>query len=154
MSKIYKLAEMIVKDDKMSNEEIIETLAESIGKDEKEVYRKLYEDAYGKTLTLPLAEDKVKAMSVSDNSDRPNGQKWSYEQTVEAGSKIGINWQEVPKAEWYFVMNMMYSDYYCTAKYAEKQLDPTFFAHLAKDWIYDDDAPEEKTYLYVMNVLC
>lgn len=119
-----------------------------------DVYKSLYEKAYGHEITRELADTWVKSLEVSDGSDRGNGMKWSYEATTEAGNKIGIDWREVTKCEWYVVMNMMYSDYYRSAKYAEKQNDAMFFAHMAKDWIYDEDAPEDKLYRYYFAVIC
>lgn len=152
-NKLKELTDMIVKDGKMSSEEVITKLTDAIENDVCDVYCQMYESAYGKQLNKTLAEKLVRKMPVTDSSERSDGQKWSYEQTTDVGNKIGINWAEVPKCEWYFVMNMYYSDTYDTAKYAEKQNDAMYFAHLAKDWCYDEDAPADKTYRYVMKVL-
>lgn len=140
----------------MTPSEVIEYIGEKMesGKKADEVYKCLYEKVYGKTISRSLADMWVNSMTVTDDSERKNGMKWNYDTCTEVGNKIGIDWTSVSKCEWYCVMNMMYSDYYNSARYAEKQNDPIFYAHLAKDWVYDSDISENKTYLYYFGVVC
>ena len=157
MCKISELAESIIKSDKMSASEVIEFIGEQMetGATTSEAYHKLYEKVYGKIITREVADAWVRSMSIPDNTDRNTGMKWSLDTTTEVGNKININWHEIDKVEWYCVMNMMYADYWCVAKYAEKQDDAMFYAKLAKAWFYDDDIEdiESKTYKYYFDVV-
>jgi len=153
--KLEHLALNIMKNDKMSSEAIIKHLASGYDEDIdcQQEYKDLYEAAYGERITKELAEEWVKAMKVTDGSDRMNGQKWTSEQTYEVGSKIGIDWNVCSKTDFYIVMNMMYSDNYKTAKSVGLSEDPIFFARLAKDWLCDEDAGKNKLYNYYFNVI-
>lgn len=156
MCKISTLSERIINENKMTPAEVIDFIGEKMehGKKADEVYKCLYERAYGKVISRSLADMWVSSMAVTDESERKTGLKWNYDTCIEVGSKVGINWSEVSKCEWYAVLNMVYSDYYSTARYAEKQNDPIFYAHLAKDWVYDSDIDEDKTYNYYFSVVC
>lgn len=125
------------------------------GAKSSDVYCSLYEEAYGKIITREVADCWVKSMDITDETDRPNGMKWSYDTAVEVGNKIGINWKEIDKVEWYCVLNMMYSDYYCVAKSFDLQDDYMYYAKSAKAWFYDNDVADvnAKTYNYYFHVL-
>lgn len=156
-NKLIRLAENIIKDGKMSADTIMKHFAESLcececGEMEKE-YKYLYEDAYGHKLSKDIAEDWVRSMAVPDGSVGENGQKWSMDSTTEHGNKLNIDWSRHNKIDFYVVMNMMYSDYYKTAKALGMQEDSMFFARLAKDWLCDEDAHENKLYRYYFEVV-
>lgn len=147
---------MLVKNGKITYEKATEYLIDAL-KNNKEycsIYKCMYEDFYGKTICKELAEKWVKSMAITDGSDRENGQKWTIEQTSEVGNKIGIDWNKITKIDWYSAMNMVYSDFYGVAKYAEKQSDVTFFAKMAKSWLNDEDVGENKLYNYYFKVIC
>lgn len=154
MSKLESLSLALLKDGKIQAETIIKKLANAIdeGIDVADEYRELYEMAYGTSITKELAESWVKSMSVVDN-EQADGQKWTVDQCYEVGNKIGMDWNKHSRWCWYVVMNMMYSDYFKTARYVEKIGDPVFFAHLAKDWLEDDDVIENKLYNYYFSLV-
>jgi len=141
VSKISKLAESIIKSDKMTTSEVIEYIGNLMeqGYSTDESYRMLYEKAYDKVLTKEVADEWVKSMSIPDMSDRSTGMKWSCEQTTDVGNKINVNWKDIDKVEWYIVMNMMYSDFYQVFKTIERQDDAILYGRMAKAWLYDDD---------------
>lgn len=103
--------------------------------------------AYGKTVTKELADEWVKSMDVTDGSGRADGMKFPYEKAAEIGSSIGIDFQRMPKTDWYVALNMAYSDHFATARKFHHEDDPMFFASMAKDEWCDDDDVKEKTLL-------
>lgn len=77
---------------------------------------------------------------------KPMGQQWSGPQIKEYITSKGISENCVEK--WYLVMNMVYNDYYDTAKTFGHLNDVEFFYHLAKDFIEDPDAKPLKVEKY------
>lgn len=152
---IEHLALNILKNNKMSAEQIITHLSSAIDEEitPSQEYKDLYESAYGETITPDTLVDWVKCMAVTDGSDRENGQKWSVEQCTEIGNKLNVDWNKWSKYEWYAVMNMMYSDCYRTAKAFNLESDPMFYGRLAKDWLCDEDSGENKLYNYYFDVI-
>lgn len=154
MSKLYDLVMSIQKTEKMSEDALIKHLVEAIEQEEscEDEYRDLYEEAYGEKINKELAEIWVKSMDKVDDS-QPDGQHWTVDQCYDVGNKVSVDWNKWNKWEWYCVLNMMYSDYYKTAKVLGMQDDPMFFARLGKDWLCDSDAGENKLYNYYFNVV-
>lgn len=85
---------------------------------------------------------------------------WTIEQTTKIGKEIGINFDEWKFNIYTFnyVMNMMRADYYSEFKkmfvtsplMKQTILDsPTFYAHMAKAWLEDEDAPADKALWYI-----
>lgn len=89
-------------------------------------------------IELPEAEAIVKAM-------RPKGQMWTYNQIHDYIKTQGI---ESDCIDWYLVMNMVYNDYYNTARKYGMQGDTEFYFSLAKDFITDPDAGKHKVEKY------
>lgn len=89
---------------------------------------------------IPLADAEriVKSM-------RPRGQNWSYEQVKDyiASKEIEDNC-----VAWYLVLNMVYNDYYETAKTFGFQNDVEFYFSLARDFINDPDGRPYKVEKY------
>lgn len=81
-----------------------------------------------------------KAAAGFKNKDGTTGAHWKYEDAEEVAHKHNIEASEIP--EFYFVLNMMYSDY---AKQSRTVED---YAELAMDFIDDKDAPPDKTARY------
>lgn len=121
--------------------------------DRRELYRAIYEHAYGHKLNDRAAKQWVKSMAVTDGSGAGSGEHWSESETYAVGQKIGIDWNIVNRWEWYAVLNMMYSDYYKTAEHFGMADKPEFFARLAKDFIHDKDASAGKVYRYYISVI-
>ena len=96
-----------------------------------------------------LAEAIVKEMAVTDNSGRETGEKWTMEETTEAGRKAGVDFNIVKECEYYLVMNMFYSDYHAVMH--KHGLDSyIIYAELAYAWFTDEDAKENKTVNYFL----
>lgn len=85
---------------------------------------------------------------------------WTIEQTTKVAQDIGIdfnNWK-FNIYTFNFVMNMMRADYYAEFKkmFATSPLmkqtivdSANFYAHLAKAWLEDEDAPTDKVLKYI-----
>lgn len=158
MNKLISLSEMIIKENKMSAIDIMKHFAKALshcecGEMETE-YQCLYEEAFGKKINREIAEEWVRSMDIPDDIEAKDGQRWTMDNTAEYGNKVNLDWSYVSKIDFYIVMNMMFSDYYKTAKSMEIEDDPMFFARLAKDWLYDADASENKLYKYYFEVVC
>ena len=85
---------------------------------------------------------------------------WTLDETTKVGKDIGIDFDKwrFNTYTFNFVMNMMRADYYSefkkmfTTSPLMKQtiLDsPSFYAHLAKAWLDDEDAPKDKAIKYI-----
>lgn len=151
---LKKLTIDIKKDGKITADELSTMMAELIEEEytPEEIYKTVYEKAYGSALNKHLAECWVHEMSVTDGSDREDGEMWTCEQTTDVGNKVGIDWNVISKSDWYAVLNASYSDFYKTAKKFGHEDDPLFFAGLAKDfWICDDDVKGKTPFSYYFN---
>lgn len=93
--------------------------------------------------------DKETAMEWVEHMEDKDGVKggmYSWHQTQQYGRNLGIIGEE-RLVEFYAVMNAMYSDFHAVGK--KFGVDkPEFYAHLAKCWIEDPDAVEDKTQMY------
>lgn len=85
---------------------------------------------------------------------------WTLEQTTKVGKDIGIDFDKWDYNTFTFnyVMNMMRADYYnefkkmFTSSPLMKQTivdSPNFYAHMAKAWLDDEDAPKDKVIKYI-----
>ncbi|MBP5698837.1 MAG: hypothetical protein J6W96_04865 [Alphaproteobacteria bacterium] len=83
--------------------------------------------------TKETAEYVVSRMS---NKDGTTGEHWNYETTMKVMDG------DFNEADWYYVLNMIYSDYYKSGR-----SDETYIG-LAKDFMDDKDAPEGKAKRY------
>ncbi|MBQ0112120.1 MAG: hypothetical protein KBT03_03230 [Bacteroidales bacterium] len=148
---LKKLINDVKKDGKLNVDELHEILVDAI-EDEwsvEDTYRCVYKKAYGEKLNKSLAECWVKEMSVTDESERESGEKWTFEQTTDVGNKLGIDWNKLNKYDWYAVLNAAYSDFYDTAKSYGHESDPIFFASLARSfWIRDNDVKGKTPFSY------
>ena len=97
-------------------------------------------------LTKEMAVEWVEGMKNTD-PEHPTGAKWIMESIKPLAIKNGFSSPE-KQMEFWAVMNMMYSDYAETAKkHGVSTMD--FFADMAKSWMNDKDAVENKTAAYV-----
>lgn len=71
------------------------------------------------------------------NVDGTCGEHWTYEQTSQLADQQGIT----QKTDWYYVMNMLYSDY--SEIYGS---DINMYIRVAKAYMRDPDAPEGKVF--------
>lgn len=99
-----------------------------------------------KPLTMDVAQEWVEGMQNTD-PEHPTGAKWSMESIKPMAMKHGFTTPE-KQLEFWAVMNMMYSDYCETAKkHGVSTMD--FYADMAKAWMKDKDAVENKTAAYI-----
>lgn len=98
----------------------------------------IYEMEHGKTITPELAEKWV-------NSMEPHGQRFSMQEVVNHLRAHGI---ELDHTAAYVVVNMMANDF---SDVVSTNLD--LAARLAKDWLNDTDAVENKLYCYYKHIV-
>lgn len=97
-----------------------------------------YED-----LDMDTADDWVRSMKTSDHTRSPHWNKEQIKQLIDQREEF----RDCNPTELYAVMNMLYADYCEVAKkFGINHVD--FFAHLAKAWMNDEDAPKDKTARY------
>ena len=75
------------------------------------------------------------------NEDKTEGAHWNYETTsgVLKSKNLSFN-----PADWFYVLNMVYSDYYDPAQNDE------YYFKLATDFLKDKDAPAGKAKKYYL----
>lgn len=122
--------------------EIVDDLFEELKQNSPKLYEKYICDLEGLAykITREEAEELVRDM-------QPKGQQWSYSVIKDYIAQKGITTE---CTEWYLVMNMVYNDYYDTAKLFGLQSDTEFFYSLAKDFIEDPDARPHKVERYFL----
>lgn len=76
------------------------------------------------------------AVRMMKNKDGTTGEHWAYDKTKEVMEKRGYDFNS---AEWYYVLNMVYSDY------ASERFDTEDYIQMAYDIITDIDAPKNAT---------
>lgn len=152
---LTKLINTACNANKLSQAEVIDMLASEIEESDKkgELYEGIYKRAYGNAISDELADMVIRGFAVTDGSDRPDGMKWTKEQTTSVGNDIGIDWNKVPKNNFWIVMNMCYSDFRRVAEKLDYADDPKFYAYLAKDWLCDEDIGERKLFNYIFKVI-
>lgn len=139
MHKKY-IAKIIEKGSKVDIEKLSDFLCETmdhIKECDRSLYDrieiKMYEMAYGKTLTEEMASTWVHSM-------KPAGMKWTKIQTDELIKKYNLALNDV---DFWAIMNAMYNDYYKTF---DDEIET--YIKLARDFIKDEDAIEGKVYEY------
>ena len=83
------------------------------------------------------------AVSKLQNADGSVGMHWTKVDTDQVAASQGILFTEFSSWDWYYVLNMIYSDYYSVVG-----SDVNMYVALAKAWIMDVDAPKGKAFLY------
>lgn len=97
----------------------------------------LYELLNGQKLTEEKAGEWIRSM-------RPFGMHWTLEQTNEVYKEHKL---EIDKIDFWAMMNAMYNDYHDIF-----QDNVETYISLAKDFICDEDAEPNKTYIYWKNI--
>lgn len=93
------------------------------------------------------AERWVKAMENPENDKYPKGGRWSMEETNSFAKKVGMPDDEQCLIEFYAIMNARYMDDGMVLK-RFGVTDPMAFAYLAKAWLEDADAVDDKAAKY------
>lgn len=144
-----KIREMISKIEESGNLEKIKELHELFDEvicdlkiAEPKMYHKyktcLYELAYGKVILEEKAVEIVERM-------RPEGEYFSMDKAKEIKNQYGF---QHSASDVYLVLNAVYNDYCNTFKDESNEI----YIKLAKDWLDDKDAVEDKVYIYFMNI--
>lgn len=139
------------KDLGLTNDILMETFKSAIKPlkySDKEVYDevvdKLYKECYGEHFSDWLAE---KAVENFKNVDGTEGAHWSVEQIDDVIRQYGIKCIGFNRWDLYFVMNMLYSDYYNVLG-----SDTATYVKMSEAWFEDPDVSEGKAYRYYMQV--
>lgn len=98
-------------------------------------------------ITRQRAVEWVGMMKSSDPA-KPQGGRWSMEEVKPYAQRVGIPTEGQEFFEFFAIMNAMYSDYFEVAKKYNMQNNPAYFADLAKAWLHDEDAVEDKAAMY------
>ncbi len=114
-----------------------------------EMYKRFVEDFYVSVYGEHLCESSaMQAVSCMKNVDGTTGAHWSIAETDSAASQHGISWSHFNRYDWYYVMNMMYSDFYQLFGSSTET-----YIKLAKAWLNDPDVDEGKAYRYYQDVV-
>ena len=84
------------------------------------------------------------AVSKMKNKDGSVGEHWDYDTTSRVINSKGYDFKE---CDWYYVLNMIYSDYYKTGRSDETYIE------LAYDFLSDKDAPHDKAKRYYKSLI-
>lgn len=122
--------------------EMFEDLLSKIKNDDPKCYEKykneLYEMAYGKKITEEIAKDWVSNME-------PVGEYWTMEEVANAMRQLNYNFDLI---DFYTTANMIMNDYNDIVKD-----DETLALRMAKDWLNDKDAKENKLFEYWKHIV-
>ena len=137
---VKKLAENATKADMETLTELTGDFLEKIRAKEPEV------DKLITKIDLMLNPDFTKetaeyAVSKMKNEDGTEGGHWDYDTTTSVLKSKGYDFNP---CDWYYVLNMVYSDYF-----AKDQPDDYYFK-LANDFLKDKDAPVGKAKKYFL----
>lgn len=83
-------------------------------------------------------------VSKFENKDGSIGEHWSRETTDKVLESKGYDFNP---CDWYYVLNMMYSDYYKSGRSDETYIE------LAYDFLSDKDAPKDKAKRYYKSLI-
>ena len=119
---------------------VIDQLMEKLHKHHPEMYKETMHEVE----SIVYAISKEDAEKIVRNMS-PKGQVWSYDEVKTFVHSKGVTSGCV---HWYLVMNMVYNDYYNTARAYGLQNDEEFYYSLAKDFIEDPDARPMKVEKY------
>ena len=92
------------------------------------------------------AEEWVEAMENEDDQ-KPHGGKWDVEFVKPLAQKVGMPSDGPEFWEFYAVLNSIYSDF-CKVLKEYNFTNPMGYAKLAKAWIHDKDAVDDKVSVY------
>lgn len=101
---------------------------------------------------LPMDEHTAKKwVKEMKNRDEkfPHGERWPAELLKPYAQRYGIPTRGPEFWEFYAIVHAMYSDFYPVGKkYGAKDGSPEFYVCLAKYWLDDEDAVEDKASVY------
>lgn len=102
-------------------------------------------------MTRETAEKWVASMR-NEDPEKPMGGKWSADEIRPLAQKNNVPTEGPAFWEFFAMVNAMYSDYSEVAKkFGVKS--PDFFACMAKAWMNDKDAKDDKTEIYYRDIV-
>lgn len=126
-------------------EDLLAELHTTNPKLEKLVLNDLYVTLFGEHFNKENSQEAVDNM---ENEDGSSGEHWSCIETTKIANENRINWDTFNEYDWYYVLNMVYSDY---CKIFNDDL--ITYVKLAKAWLNDIDVPEGKAWRYYTQVV-
>lgn len=130
-------------------DESLEKAFRKLKQEDKALYHELvdeiYEGMHGHHFNKELSK---KAVDKMENVDGTFGEKWTQEQVENLLVQNNTTSTKFNKYDFYYVMNMLHSDY-------QKVLgnDTNVYFRLALAWLDDIDAPCGKAYKYYKRVI-
>lgn len=100
---------------------------------------KLYGMAYNYKFTREMAEEIVENM-------KPRGEIWDYDTTTSVKNQYGLD--NINKEDFYLILNSLGNDYGDVISIEEVDT----YVKMAKAWIEDKDAKENKTWIYFTKI--
>lgn len=123
--------------------EILEDLMYIVKDYDEDCYEKykmkLYGMAYNYKFTKEMAEEIVENM-------KPRAEIWDYETTISVKNQYGLN--NINQEDFYLVINSLGNDYADVISIEEVDT----YVKMAKAWIEDKDAKEDKTWIYFTKI--
>lgn len=120
---------------------ILDDHFEDLEEENKEMYWEVMYEIYELINGAHFDEETAKyAVSCMQNEDGTEGEHWSLDETTSVAKEEGLSGNMY---DWYYVLNMIYSDYFNVIGD-----DTSMYVAFAKAWILDKDAPDGKPYLY------
>lgn len=137
----------------------MEKFMRKLKNENEELYSELMDDLYvlvfGEHFCEELAKEAVENMK---NADGTTGAHWSLKEAVEAAKNEGIKFNDLVKNEissnnfneydWFYVLNMIYSDFYKVFNG-----NTNMYVKAAFEWLNDIDVKPGKAYRYYMQVV-
>lgn len=123
--------------------EIFDDFMEDVKKENPELVDKLLmklDLRYNPHFDKETAEHVVAKMR---NRDGSHGEKWNYSETTKVLREKGYDFDE---ADWYYVLNMKYSDYWESGKSTETYVKDAYM------FLDDVDAPADKAKRYYLGM--
>ena len=90
----------------------------------------------------------IKPDNVMINSDGTKGAHWTLEETTSMAKNEGITFQHFNEYDWFYVINMIYSDFYKVFG-----SNTNMYVKTALEWLTDADVKAGKAYRYYVNVV-
>lgn len=140
--------------------EVLNKMSEPTTRDVNTISIRDYQDNRGSTKPVshqrneeePLDKETVTEwVEAMWDSEGVKGGKYTWHQTQQYALNMGITGEQ-RKLEFYWAMNAMYSDYHAAGKKFGVDV-PEFYAFLAKLFLEDADAVENKVQEYVEHVV-
>ena len=155
--KMSKFKELSLEAQRMPNyielmkewDDILDYYLEIFKEKDKETYINLMDELFvsinGEHLTEEMSQ---KAVSKMKNEDGTQGEHFSLDLSKVLAERNGVTWKDFNIFDWYYVLNMVYSDYYKLFGNED-----SMYIKLALAWLNDKDIPEGKAYRYFKNVV-